>query len=71
MKIFCPILYSSSTACEKECLKEKCMWWLDYYDDCSIPLLGTVITNDYICKTKKQNDYNKRTKTISGSIRYS
>lgn len=34
----------------KKCIGENCAWWLNFADDCSTPIIASILADSSICR---------------------
>lgn len=45
----CPILLAAPG--ESRCMKDRCAWYCEFAEDCSIPILAGMFADSEICRT--------------------
>lgn len=40
----------------RECIGERCAWWCEFADDCSVPLLAGMFADSEICRNEFPTD---------------
>lgn len=65
MKRLCPIFFADNKP-YTACLESDCMWWIDFCDDCCIPIISQVLIGNDSYKTDftKSNIKNKNSQSI-------
>ncbi len=43
----------------KKCIGENCAWWLNFADDCSTPIIASILADSSICRNVYEKPHNE------------